>query len=94
MTDLNAIIRATRASASAVAARQRWARQAAEAARDYAYWARQPAEQPGDMARISAKLRLAKDCETYAIQNRRRAHARWLRAQSILAANPLPGDPA
>ena len=68
MTNLNAIIRATRASAKATADCQRYAR----AAR----WGQD------EMERVEAARFL------------RRAQARYARAQSILAANPLPGDPA
>jgi hypothetical protein len=89
---MNAIIRATRASASALAAMARHARAAEDAThqitlnrramkRGYA-----PA---GTYDRENEALRCQRDT---AREGYRKALARYARARETLAANPLPGD--
>ena len=97
MNNLTAIVKATRASASALAAAQRFGREIADleaqAARIEARIAR--AVTPAD--RIAAHLLPAslagiRDAIATRTKARRAAHRRWTNAQAVLAANALPGD--
>jgi hypothetical protein len=97
MVNLPAIVKATRVSASALAAGQRLGREIedlqAEAARIEARIGR--AKTPCDRMEAQflpaslAGIRYAIAAKTRA---RRAAHTRWTNAQAVLAANPLPGD--
>jgi type II secretory pathway component PulJ len=98
MANLPAIAKATRASASALAAQQRLGRRIEELERHLAQLVdarasydplRSGATWASEMRAAEAGIRDALDKATKA---RRAAHRRWANAQAVLAANPLPGD--
>ena len=96
MDNLTAIVKATRASASALAAQQRQARKLEDlhAQLTSAIADCERAERIGPATARAAYLKVqgievAIEVVTRA---RRAAHRRWTNAQAVLAANALPGD--
>ena len=97
MNNLTAIVKATRASASALAAQQRWGR----AVSDLTAHIERLRTRHFDLKR-AGKNNLAAEAEAElgralldldkATKCRRAAHRRWTNAQAVLAANTLPGD--
>jgi hypothetical protein len=89
---MNAIIRATRASASALAAMALHARAAEDATHGITLNRRAEARgyvPAGTYDRENETLRSARDT---ARDDYRKSHARYMRAREALAAKPLPGD--
>jgi hypothetical protein len=92
MSGLSLIVRATRASASALAAMARHARTAEDATHQITLNRRAEARgyvPAGTYDRENETLRSARDT---ARDDYRKAHARYMRARGTLANNPLPGD--
>lgn len=97
MNNLTAIVKATRASASALAAQQRLGREIADLEAQAARIEEQIARAVTPADRIAARFlpaSLAGIWDAIAIRTkaRRAAHRRWTNAQAVLAANALPGD--
>jgi hypothetical protein len=94
MSNLIAIVKATRASANAIASLQNANRMARDAERESAYWTRQAGTARNSAERKRAEgfaANRARDVDAWQALARI-AQARLNRAQSILGANPLHGD--
>lgn len=91
---LAAIIKATRASASALAAQQRQGRKLDDLHRQLAEARRQADAAQGAAAIHAAELRVfGIEVAVETVERARRAaHRRWCNAQAVLAAHRLPGD--
>ncbi|MDT8332526.1 hypothetical protein RQ831_15805 [Roseomonas gilardii] len=97
MANLPAIVKATRASASALAAQQRWGRAASDLSAQEAslraqHFDLKRAGKNNLAAKVEAELGRALLDLDKATKACRAAHTRWTNAQAVLAANPLPGD--
>lgn len=95
MNNLTAIVKATRASASALAAQQRRARRIADLDAVFSRLGRELSRLPAGsdewVALTGERLALAHELDRLT-KARRAAHRRWTNAQAVLAANALPGD--
>jgi hypothetical protein len=94
MSNLIAIVKATRASANTIASLQNANRMARDAERESAYWRAQSQTARNEAGRKRAEgfaANRARDVD-YWQGLARVAQARLNRAQSILGANPLHGD--
>lgn len=94
MNNLTAIVKATRASASALAAAQRFGREIEELERKAAQLRETLREATTPSRFVDARVPLDGVLSAIAAKTkaRRAAHRRWTNAQAVLAANTLPGD--
>ena len=94
MYNLTAIVKATRASASALAAAQRFGREIEELERKAAQLRETLREATTPSRFVDARVPLDGVLSAIAAKTkaRRAAYRRWTNAQAVLAANALPGD--
>ena len=94
MCNLTAIVKATRASASALAAQQRLGREIEELERKAARLRETLREATTPSRFVDARVPLADVLSAIAAKTKahRATHRRWTNAQAVLAANALPGD--